>query len=67
MQMFELQVADAVFASTGQSPAVLQEIVPIPPVQAPPTQLWPPAQTLPQAPQLLALVMRLVSQPLVTL
>jgi hypothetical protein len=67
MQMFELQVGDDVFGSAGQSAAVWQEIVPMPPVQAPPMQLWPLAQTLPQVPQLLGLVKRLVSQPLFTL
>jgi hypothetical protein len=67
MQMFELQVPGPAFASGGHWAEVVQEIVPPPPVQAPPMQLWPLAQTLPQVPQLLGLVMRLASQPLFTL
>jgi hypothetical protein len=69
MQMFELQVADVVFGSVGQSVEVLHEIVPPPPpvVQAPFTQLWPLAHALPHAPQLLVELVRLVSQPVLTL
>jgi hypothetical protein len=67
MQMFELQVPGPAFASAGHWAEVVQAIVPPPPVQAPPMQIWPLAQTLPQVPQLLGLVMRLASQPLVTL
>lgn len=67
MQRFELQVPGPAFASAGHWDEVVQEIVPVPPVQVPAMQLWPLAQALPQVPQLLGLVMRLVSQPLFTL
>jgi hypothetical protein len=52
MQMFELQVADAVFASAGHWAEVVQEIVPPPEPQVPPAQGTPLAQVVPQLPQL---------------
>src|SRR5450631_4257294 len=52
MQMFELQVPGPAFGSTGQSAAVWQEIVPMPPVpQDPLVHGVPLAHAAPQLPQ----------------
>jgi hypothetical protein len=52
MQMFELQVADVVFAWAGQSVEVVHEIVPPPELHVPPLHPTPTPQPVPQLPQL---------------
>jgi hypothetical protein len=59
----QLAMAQALLTQVEVALARLQLVQALPPVQVPATQVWPPGQTWPQAPQLLTSVSNEVSQP----